>query len=81
MVKNTVKRILEDLRNGNPQGEGYTIKEILTAHIHDNREYHEKLFDEIKNIRANYTTKQMVFGMFGLLFTLISALASYVFLK
>ena len=71
-------KIIRDMRNGNPTGEGYSVKEILTAHIHDNKNQHGILFDELKAIRKNYSSKKMVLGIGSTLFTLIGALAYYV---
>jgi len=73
------KQIINDLKNGNPKGDGYTIKEILTAHIRHNDETHEKLFEELKVIRAIFASKKMVVGMFSSLTALIGFLAYHLF--
>ncbi len=59
--------ILKDIKNGNPEGNGYTVKEILTAHIHDTNDFQNRLLDDLNKIKETYSTKRMVFGIFTLI--------------
>ena len=62
-----MKEIIRDLSNGNSKGTGYTIKEILTAHIYDDKELHEEILREIRDIKKRYAPTAMVMGIFSLL--------------
>ena len=55
--------ILKDIKNGNPEGDGYTVKEILTAHIHDTNDFQNRLLDDLNKVKETYSTKKMVFGI------------------
>ena len=73
-------KIIQDLRNGNPSGEGYSLKEIMTAHIHDDKEFQEKVFTELKEYRKSYIPKKMFFGILTILIGWISWLSAQIWI-
>ena len=58
----------------------YTVKEILTDHIDQQRDCSKQILKELKEIRTLYASKKMVLQLSGYMATLISALSAYVFL-
>ena len=79
-------KIIKDLNNGNPTGNGYTIKEILTEHVRLQHDFEVRLLDKLDEKQTSEgcqiqsgLIRQSLNKYTGFLFILISALAGYVF--
>jgi len=71
-----MERIIKEILENN--GNGFSTKEILQAHIRDNKEEHKLFFKRLSQGDRNLASRKFVWQMAGVLFLLIGSLTSYV---